>query len=170
MSDILSRTSWRTSRLPACSWSDRGRARDHAGVQRVRDDGLLMLADRRRHGDEQQLPTRVCDKYWRPFMWAMINETPGDALSPAKDVLLCACAALSLPPLGTVTGAPFAAHMNVRPELAPFHVGNTVSRTVVCSHRSLLLTRTLTQPHSARACLASSALIHLLPSVSGPPI
>ena len=37
MSDILSRTSWRTSRLPACSWSDRGRASDHAGVQRVRD-------------------------------------------------------------------------------------------------------------------------------------
>ena len=31
VSDILSRTAWRTARSPACSWSDRGRARAALG-------------------------------------------------------------------------------------------------------------------------------------------
>eukprot|EP00966_Prymnesium_polylepis_P168041 3885195-Prymnesium_polylepis.2 len=45
VSDLLSRAAWRVTRSPVCSWSDRGRARDRAGLQRVRDNFLPVLAD-----------------------------------------------------------------------------------------------------------------------------
>ena len=125
--DILSRTAWRTARSPACSWSDRGRARGRAGLHHVRDTCLPLLAARRCCGHErQQLPTRVCDRCWRLLLWAMINESPSDMLSPANAAAVCVRRAEPAAVWRRDRHALRCPHEYASRELAPFHVGNTV--------------------------------------------
>ena len=56
VSDLLSRTEWRATRSPTCSWSDRGRASDRARRLRVREPGLPSPAGRRHRPRHLQGP------------------------------------------------------------------------------------------------------------------
>ena len=76
--------------------------------------------------DSNQLPTRVCDRCWRLFLWAMINESPSDMLSPANAAAVCVRRAEPAAVWRRDRHALRCPHEYASRELAPFHVGNTV--------------------------------------------
>ena len=93
-------------------------------------DGLYSIEVRDTQKEDvvvyPQLPTKVCDRCWCLFLWAMINESPSDMLSPANAAAVCVRRAEPAAVWRRDRHALRCPHEYASRELAPFHVGNTV--------------------------------------------